>query len=160
MRLNRRVPNGTHGGVRGQGLFSPSYSIAPPSLPPGGLCPKRRRRRIKRGQSQAAARLPWPNGPGNRMPQRGQEVSRPQAVTDEGRADTAPPVADEACPPQGSGPIFMARRVWKSVCRNEDRPRNPTGTTLPSVGRDLCVPPSPKRPPPTPVKWQTDSIPP
>ena len=36
-----------------------------------------------------------------------------------GRAGTAPPVADEACPPQGSGPIFMARRVWKSVCRNE-----------------------------------------
>ena len=28
MRLNRRVPNGTHGGVRGRGLFSPSYSIA------------------------------------------------------------------------------------------------------------------------------------
>ena len=27
MRLNRRVPNGTHGGVRGRGLFSPSYSI-------------------------------------------------------------------------------------------------------------------------------------
>ena len=36
-----------------------------------------------------------------------------------GRAGTAPPVADEACPPQGSGPIFTARRVWKSVCRNE-----------------------------------------
>ena len=29
MRLNRRVLNGTHGGVRGRGLFSPSYSIAP-----------------------------------------------------------------------------------------------------------------------------------
>ena len=28
-------------------------------------------------------------------------------------------MADEACPPQGSGPIFTARRVWKSVCRNE-----------------------------------------
>ena len=28
MRLNRRVPNGTHGGVRGRGSFSPSYSIA------------------------------------------------------------------------------------------------------------------------------------
>ena len=27
MRLNRRVPNGTHGGVRGRGLLSPSYSI-------------------------------------------------------------------------------------------------------------------------------------
>ena len=27
MRLNRRVLNGTHGGVRGRGLFSPSYSI-------------------------------------------------------------------------------------------------------------------------------------
>ena len=36
-----------------------------------------------------------------------------------GCAGTAPPVADEACPPQGSGPIFTARRVWKSVCRNE-----------------------------------------
>ena len=32
MRLNRRVPNGTHGGVRGRGLLSPSYSI----IPPGG----------------------------------------------------------------------------------------------------------------------------
>ena len=30
MRLNRRVPNGTHGGVRGRGSFSPSYSIARP----------------------------------------------------------------------------------------------------------------------------------
>ena len=27
MRLNRRVPNGTHDGVRGRGLFSPSYLI-------------------------------------------------------------------------------------------------------------------------------------
>ena len=27
MRLNRRVPNGTHSGVRGRGLLSPSYSI-------------------------------------------------------------------------------------------------------------------------------------
>ena len=27
MRLNRRVPSGTHGGVRGRGLLSPSYSI-------------------------------------------------------------------------------------------------------------------------------------
>ena len=25
--LNRRVPNGTHGGVRGRGLVTPSYSI-------------------------------------------------------------------------------------------------------------------------------------
>ncbi len=50
--------------------------ILSPRLPLGGLCPKRRRRRIKRGHSQAAARLPWPNGPGNRMPQRGQEVAR------------------------------------------------------------------------------------
>ena len=25
--LNRRVPNGTHGGVRGRGLITPSYSI-------------------------------------------------------------------------------------------------------------------------------------
>ena len=24
---NRRVPNGTHGGVRGRGLITPSYSI-------------------------------------------------------------------------------------------------------------------------------------
>ncbi len=28
MRLNRRVPNGTHGGVKGRGLFSHSYSIS------------------------------------------------------------------------------------------------------------------------------------
>ena len=28
MRLNRRVPNGTHGGVRGRGYSDPSYSIA------------------------------------------------------------------------------------------------------------------------------------
>ena len=27
MRLNRRVPNGTHGGVRGRGYSGPSYSI-------------------------------------------------------------------------------------------------------------------------------------
>ena len=27
MRLNRRVPNGTHVGVRGRGLLSPSYSF-------------------------------------------------------------------------------------------------------------------------------------
>ena len=27
MRLNRRVPNGTHGGVRGRGLFSPSWGL-------------------------------------------------------------------------------------------------------------------------------------
>jgi len=26
--LNRRVPNGTHGGVRGRELITPSYSIA------------------------------------------------------------------------------------------------------------------------------------
>jgi len=25
--MNRRVPNGTHGGVRGRGLGAPSYSI-------------------------------------------------------------------------------------------------------------------------------------
>ncbi len=31
MRLNRRVPNGTHGGVRGRGLCSPSYSIVRPA---------------------------------------------------------------------------------------------------------------------------------
>ena len=28
MRLNRRVPNGTHGGVRGRGYSDPSYSIS------------------------------------------------------------------------------------------------------------------------------------
>ena len=33
MRLNRRVPNGTHGGVRGRGLFSPSYSIVQYNTP-------------------------------------------------------------------------------------------------------------------------------
>ena len=26
--MNRRVPNGMHGGVRGRGLAAPSYSIA------------------------------------------------------------------------------------------------------------------------------------
>jgi hypothetical protein len=25
--MNRRIPNGTYGGVRGQGLAAPSYSI-------------------------------------------------------------------------------------------------------------------------------------
>ena len=30
MRLNRRVPNGTHGGVRGRGYSGPSYSIKEP----------------------------------------------------------------------------------------------------------------------------------
>ncbi len=40
---------------------------------------------------------------------------QPKVVDARGRAGTAPPVADEACPPQGSGPIFTARRVWKSV---------------------------------------------
>ena len=68
----------------------------------------------------------------------GGKVARPQAVTDEGAcghsaasASDTPRgtsglwsqcpwgMADEACPPQGSGPIFTARRVWKSVCRNE-----------------------------------------
>ncbi len=26
--MNRRIPNGTYGGVRGRGLVTPSYSIA------------------------------------------------------------------------------------------------------------------------------------
>lgn len=26
--MNRRIPNGTYGGVRGRGLAAPSYSIA------------------------------------------------------------------------------------------------------------------------------------
>jgi hypothetical protein len=28
LNLNRRIPNGTYGGVRGRGLITPSYSIA------------------------------------------------------------------------------------------------------------------------------------
>jgi len=36
MRLNRRVPNGTHGGVRGRGLLSPSYSICAPGFQQNG----------------------------------------------------------------------------------------------------------------------------
>ncbi|MEH7131121.1 hypothetical protein V7103_23295, partial [Neobacillus drentensis] len=27
LNLNRRIPNGTYGGVRGRGLITPSYSI-------------------------------------------------------------------------------------------------------------------------------------
>ncbi len=43
--MNRRIPNGTYGGVRGRGLVTPSYSIGTPSMgviyrvkvPKGGL---------------------------------------------------------------------------------------------------------------------------
>ena len=32
MRLNRRVPNGTHGGVRGRGLLAPPTRLKKPFL--------------------------------------------------------------------------------------------------------------------------------
>jgi hypothetical protein len=31
--MNRRIPNGTYGGVRGRGLVTPSYSISPNRFP-------------------------------------------------------------------------------------------------------------------------------
>ena len=82
------------GAIHGSPAAPPSPRGAVPEAPPAPATHREVRaacgasalgvRRIKRGHSQAAARLPWPNGPGNRMPQRGQEVSRPKAVTDEG----------------------------------------------------------------------------
>lgn len=33
--MNRRIPDGTYGGVRGRGLDAPTYSIYSPCLPHG-----------------------------------------------------------------------------------------------------------------------------
>ena len=81
------------------------------AFPSGGLQPKRRLWRMKRGCGKAAARLPWPNGPGNRMPQRGQEVSRPKAVTDEGA--TTRPTPPFLNPAPGKGGTHRSRPTQK-----------------------------------------------
>ncbi len=119
-----------------------------PSLPLGGLCPKRRRRRIKRGHSQAAARLPWPNGPGNRMPQRGQEVARPKAMTDEGATPTDAGRIENGnviprrggAYPKGTG---STGRSCFAVCRWRCSARTPPGNTHQFVGADDSVRPVP-----------------
>ena len=147
-------------------------------LPPGGLCPKRRRRRIKRGHSQAAARLPRPNGPGNRMPQRGQEVARPQAVTDEGamtgnfpqNRPLIPPSVRTGIPsPRGEGGAVICFRLpfirrWRWLLLGNGAPgaaaptesTPPAATVLPSA----CPSPSPVFHFSFPPKFMLDILPP
>ena len=125
-----------------------SLSIKINSLPPRGLRPKRRLWRMQRGRSKAAAQLPWPKGPGNRMPQRGQEVARPvKAVTDEGAISK-----DVVCSPpraylRRAGPMcpaFTRRRILQTVSSVHEACR------LCRRGGRLC-PPQPRRgmPPPS-----------